>query len=274
MGEPGQKPIEYKKRWAVRVSAVIAAVSVGAVGLVDQGVASDVALAKPAAYTSVDGAAPSQEASETCSPKKIVVLGSSTAAGQGANPSSESWVSLFAKDHPNDEIINLAASGETTYDALPDGSQPPPGRPSPDRAHNLSEALRYRPDAIIFAYSSNDEFKRFSLEETKANYLKIQEAAEEEGIPVFFTTPQPRVFSEQQTNELKELKDWIQSQFPDNSIDFWSGVANPDGTPKPEDYTPDLVHVNNTGHRIHRQEFASSHILEKVCESASSRAQH
>jgi lysophospholipase L1-like esterase len=56
---------------------------------------------------------------------RVVVLGSSTSVGVGASPIDSSWVSryiVYLKSlNPQNEVINLAKSGYTTYHLLPDG---------------------------------------------------------------------------------------------------------------------------------------------------------
>src|SRR2546430_13957865 len=77
--------------------------------------------------------------------KRAVVIGSSTAAGLGASPLDSSWVSRFNHYYKYqlgtvDTTYNLAVSGTTCYQGMPDSYVPPAGRPVPDPAHNVSRA--------------------------------------------------------------------------------------------------------------------------------------
>src|SRR5437016_3338037 len=89
-----------------------------------------------------------QDAGNPISKIKIVtVLGSSTAAGTGANPIDSSWVNKLIKqltdDHRNVNVINLAKGGFTTYNVLPSGYK------SSDTARNITKALSYNPNLVI-----------------------------------------------------------------------------------------------------------------------------
>ena len=90
----------------------------------------------------------------------IVVIGSSTAAGAGANPSSMAWVNRYRdfldSINPGNDVINLALGGYNTYRLMPSNFVPPINRPVPDTARNITKAISLNPDAIIVNLPSND----------------------------------------------------------------------------------------------------------------------
>ncbi|MBK8969075.1 MAG: SGNH/GDSL hydrolase family protein [Lewinellaceae bacterium] len=70
-------------------------------------------------------------------PVRIAVIGSSTAAGQGAEPPEKAWVNRYRAYlkslHPDNDVINLGLGGLQTFQLLPTGfAVPPNGRfPTP-----------------------------------------------------------------------------------------------------------------------------------------------
>ena len=129
-------------------------------------------------------------------PLKIVVLGSSTAAGTGPENIKNSWVNRYRSylqnlNH-NNVVINLAVGGYTTYHLLPTDTTAIPDRPKADTAHNITAALIYKPDIIIINLPSNDAAYGYSAKGQIDNYKKICNPAYIQNIPVYVTTPQGR----------------------------------------------------------------------------------
>src|SRR5436305_14995707 len=97
--------------------------------------------------------------------KKIVILGSSTAAGNGASTYDSSWARrLYFEFNKNTSdgvdtiIVNLAYPGFVTYQAMPTDFVLPANRVScpQDTARNVTTALSLSTDIIIIRISSND----------------------------------------------------------------------------------------------------------------------
>ena len=201
---------------------------------------------------------------------KIVVLGSSTAFGNGASIYDSSWVGRFTayvkRRNTLNEVINLGIPGFTTYQNLrPDGYIPPPGRPSPSAGFNITAAIAATPDAIIINMPSNDAFNNYSLSEQQANFEATMALADAANIPVWVTTSQPRNnITTGQTQNLVQLRDWINTRFGDKAVDFWNGIANPDGTIV-STYGFDNVHVNDAGHKLLFGRVAAETILDSLC---------
>lgn len=207
-----------------------------------------------------------------CSPNKLAVLGSSTAAGTGASPVSNSWVNRYEsyiKDlNSNNSVINLAKSGYSTYQILPADSPRPEGRPVSDTTRNITTAIVEDPDAIIVNMASNDVAAGFGMEEIKANYEALYDAANEAGIPLWFTTTQPRNLDQAGRDKLLALKNWIEATYEERSLDFWSVIANTDSTLNVAYGSGDGIHLNNAGHQKLYNRVADSTILGDICKEA------
>jgi lysophospholipase L1-like esterase len=203
---------------------------------------------------------------------KIVVLGSSTAYGSGASPIDSSWVNKFKayvlSKNAQSTVINLATLGLTTYHVLcPTGFVPPPNRPFPvDVDRNITKALTYNPDAIIINLPTNDIALGVPQQESKDNYERTMALADSARIPVWVTTTQPRnTLSPQERIYLMEFRDWTYQRFGPRAIDFWSDVANADGTINTFYSAGDNVHVNNNGHSLYYTRTINERILDSLC---------
>lgn len=184
---------------------------------------------------------------------KIVVLGSSTAFGTGPSHPDSAWVNRYRtyvqNIWPGSEVINLAKGGYKTYHILPDDFSPPTDRPFPDTLRNITKALSYNPTAIIINLPSNDATAGYSVKEQLANYELIISLTSEPGIPVWVATTQPRNLSDAGRQNLMDMRDSTFARF-ENSIDFWTGLAENNGNIKPEYNSGDNVHLNDAAHKI------------------------
>lgn len=184
--------------------------------------------------------------------KKVVVLGSSTAAGAGATHYANGWAGLYERYlkslNENNAVINLAVPGYTTYQELPTGATMVSGRPGVDNNHNITAAILKNPDAIIVNLPTNDIVSGYHLVETEANLVVISSEANKAGIPIWITTSQPRNLDPTKRTSLAILSVWIKSTYGPHAIDFWSVIANMDGTINPIYCCGDGIHLNNFGH--------------------------
>ncbi len=203
-------------------------------------------------------------------PYKIVVLGSSTAYGTGATPADSSWVNKFTnyalRRNVNSVIYNFGIPGFTTYEALlPTGFTPPEGRPAGVDGFNITSALALQPDAIIINLPSNDALNNYPVKEQQTNYERAVLLANAANVPVWIATTQPRNnFTSAQTSNLTQMRDWIISRFGVKSVDFWTTIANADGTIN-NTYNYDGTHVNNAGHQIFYTRMKAEGILDSIC---------
>ncbi|MBV6640611.1 MAG: hypothetical protein KI791_07835, partial [Cyclobacteriaceae bacterium] len=181
----------------------------------------------------------------------IIVLGSSTAAGTGAS-TENGWVWQFDEylsgfDIPY-TLTNLSVSGYNSYHFIPSGYAPP-GRPNPDLTRNITHALALDPDIIVVNLPSNDVANGFSAQETYNNFHIIDSIATAQGVSVFFTTTQPRNFSNLSTRqELKIKADTILSRYGSKAISLYDELADPNFRIKSIYHSGDGIHLNDLGH--------------------------
>jgi lysophospholipase L1-like esterase len=186
--------------------------------------------------------------------QRIVVLGSSTAAGYGLENPDSSWVNRYRtflqKSNPEIEVINLAKGGYTTYELMPSDYVTPESRPRPDSARNITRALALSPTAIIINLPSNDAAVGVPVNTQLANYDTILARTAALEIPVWITTTQPRNLPEDGRQNLMAMRDSTLIRFGDKAIDFWSDLADEQGLITPIYDSGDGVHFNATGHQL------------------------
>jgi lysophospholipase L1-like esterase len=183
----------------------------------------------------------------------IVVLGSSTAAGTGASTPDSSWVGRFRSYVKHEDstasVINLAVGGYTTYDIMPTGFTPPAGRPTPKVTHNVTYGLTFKPRVIIINLPSNDVAYGYSIAEQLANYDTIMSRIPP-SVTVWVSTTQPRNLDATGRANLIAMRDSTFARFTTHALDFWTTLANTDGSINPVYGAGDGIHLNNAGHRI------------------------
>src|SRR5215203_1745173 len=193
--------------------------------------------------------------------KKVVILGSSTAAGTGASSYDSSWAGKlqlsFRKNitagDPDTIVINLAVGGYVTYYAMPTGYVPPAGRPAPDGEHNVTKALSFSPDIVFINFPTNDIGSGYSKNEFLNNLRFLSQQISSVGVKAYVATTQPRSqFDFSMRQALRECVDSVNNSFGANAINFWDDLATNDGqfNLRPEVNSGDGVHANNLGHRL------------------------
>lgn len=199
---------------------------------------------------------------------KIVVLGSSTAAGSGPSTSDSAWVNRYRNHlqsiNPGNEVVNLAVGGYNTYRIMPTGFVPPASRPNPNPAKNITAALAESPDAIIVNMPSNDVAANYTYTEQMFNLDTIVQIANAASVPIWICTTQPRNFSAAQAQLQWDLKDSILAIFSPFAIDFWSVLALPNYLPDPIYDSGDGVHLNDAGHAIMEDRVIATGILQYI----------
>lgn len=188
---------------------------------------------------------------------KIVVLGSSTAAGAGPSSNTNAWVWLYTdylkQQDTRFDITNLAVGGYTTFDVLPTGTAIPGGvNETIDTARNITKAISLNADGIIVNMPSNDSNMGYSVTMQMDNFNLLNTTAQANNIPIWFCNVQPRNFaigSSQMTTQLQMVTQ-IPTAFPTKTIDFWTTLANADGTVNSLYNSGDGIHLNDAGHQI------------------------
>jgi lysophospholipase L1-like esterase len=187
-------------------------------------------------------------------PKKLVVLGSSTAAGGGPRDPSDAYVPRYraylARQFPDFELINLAVGGQTTYHVQPTGFVPPPNRPAPASGHNISRALALGPDAIVINLPSNDTAADIPAAEQLDNLERVVKLANDAHVKLWLTSTQPRNFSAAQIRVQRQLRELILSRYSPRALDFWTPFAAADGTIRADFDAGDGVHLNAAAHSV------------------------
>jgi acyl-CoA thioesterase-1 len=201
--------------------------------------------------------------------EKIIVLGSSTAAGMGASIRDSAWVNrLQAKligDHKKVKVINLACGAYTTYQILPSNSVIIAQKPVPDTARNITKALSFKPSLVLINMPSNDIATGYSDDEILDNYKSITAILDIEHIPYILTGTQPRNFlSEQQRLRLKTLNSKLQLLYNNSLNDYLEDLSTTTWGIRDEYSAGDGIHLNNKGHYIIYQSFANHQIFKKV----------
>ena len=189
-------------------------------------------------------------------PVTVAVLGSSTAAGGGAGHRDSAWVARvrahYARTDGRVALLNLARSGYTTFKVLPTGTPTPPGMPTVDTVHNVTAALRLRPDAILVNLPSNDRAYGISIAQQIANFRAIVDAAAAEGVPVWLTTAQPRNLADAvKRRDQRLLGDSLRAAFgADRIVEAYAGFDAPGDSLRRDLDSGDGVHLNAAGHRL------------------------
>jgi lysophospholipase L1-like esterase len=210
-------------------------------------------------------------ASYTFAGIKIVVLGSSTAAGSGPVNISNSWVNRYSTYlrslNAANTVVNLAKGGTVTFQAMPTDYVPPTGITYlSDSLHNITKALSLSPNAIIINFPSNDVSNGISIDQQIANYNVMIAKAKEVNVPVWICTSQPVNYGTSQTSrdKIKALKERIQAEYKDMSIDFYTGLCDNAGKILTQYDSGDGLHLNDDAHAILYQRVKEANIFTKI----------
>ncbi len=189
---------------------------------------------------------------------RIVVLGSSTAAGTGPSDQNDAWVPKYNKYltemDTRYELINLALGGFATYNILPTGTTIPAGvNRTIDTQRNITKALELDPTGIIINMPSNDANSGYPVVDQLNNYSLISAAAAADDVLLWVTTPQPRDFGSNTTkvNIQLDMITETYNVFGEKAIDFWTGFPVADNNDiLPQYDSGDGIHMNAAAHQI------------------------
>lgn len=182
-----------------------------------------------------------------------VVLGSSTAAGVGVAP-GEGWVALLsdAARPRGVTITNLARSGLISTQALPTGTAPPTGFPTPDPTVNIDAALVRRPTLVLLAFPTNDTVAGMTAAQTLDAWTTIaRSATTRAGSTTMVLSTQPRGgLSAAQQSTLAEIDQRAAALFGGCFVALHDALAAPDGSIAPQFSAGDGTHLNREGHAL------------------------
>ena len=187
---------------------------------------------------------------------KLTVIGSSTAAGEGASSSAKSWVGLLARSLddavvPTFNSSNLAVGGYTTVELLPgsnaDGS--------------IDDAISGRPNLILVSLAGSNDLSAGTSQSTFLSRLtSMRDTAQAAGVPVFFVSTAPKDLSD---SERRALRDWATAMsttfatcwVPERAtaygpcfIDIFAPLANASLGVASAYSAGDGIHLNDAGH--------------------------
>lgn len=178
-----------------------------------------------------------------------VVMGSSTAAGTGA-PAGKGWVAQLAGNYAarGVQVANIAQGGTVTYEGLSASAAPVAGRPAPNPAVNIDQALARKPVLLIVSYPTNDTALGYGVDETVNNLLAIRSQALAAGVPVVVTSTQPRNLTDTQLANLRAIDTRLAASVGACFVEVRAALAGADGKLAPEYDSGDGVHPNGAGH--------------------------
>lgn len=208
-------------------------------------------------------------------PKKIAVIGSSTAYGHFSlngvqlYPRDSAWTfklkAFYKEAGIIDTLYNLAASGNGPYHGMPSSYTPPPGRSHPYYPFNITRAMQYhpKPSVLIVSYPTN-QYDYLSKAEIIHCLQTIKDSANSVGMLCYISTSQPRDnFSPAERIKLKQISDTIMHVFGPWAIDFFTELADTSTglKIKPEYSLGDGVHLNPAGHEVLKQKVIAKNIF-------------
>lgn len=163
------------------------------------------------------------------------------------------------------QVINIATLGLTSYNVSPSGTiVPAPFFVDPER--NITKALSFNPDVIILNLPSNDVARGIPTNTIKQNFLAITNTSNAQNIPIWVSTTQPRDGLSPAGRILQmQLRDRINLTYGSKSIDFWTSIANHDGTINSFYSFGDGVHLNNAGHHTLFTRIVAEKIWDTIC---------
>ena len=200
-------------------------------------------------------AAPAPPTAPVVVPGTWVVLGSSSAAGVGAS-SGQGWASQLQQAVQARQVVlqNIARGGTLSYQALATGSTPPAGRPAPDAEVNITRALQFAPKLVLLSFPTNDTAAGYSADETAANLLALQRAAQAAGAAALVLGVQPRDgLNSGQRTVLADVDQRLAAQAGPCFVALFAALADGNGNIAAAYAAGDGIHLNDAGHRVVRE---------------------
>lgn len=186
--------------------------------------------------------------------KIVVILGSSTAYGNGATCSDSNWVNRLKKQSIIDKhrlnFINLSVPGYCTFEAMPNGFSLS-GRTLPDTKKNVTMAIEDHPDLVLINFPTNDIAHDYTDTEILNNYAIMTGLLKAAKVPYILFGTQPRDFADsKQRLRLKTLNDKLKGVYGLNYDDYLDELSTATYMIRSEYNSGDGVHLNNKGHKL------------------------
>jgi lysophospholipase L1-like esterase len=184
------------------------------------------------------------------------VIGSSTAAGEGASDESLGWVSLLADALEESAMVpfetrNLAVGGYASEQLMADSGA----------SGNIADAIEGGPDLVLVALAGSNDLGAGVSEATFLTRMRaLRDVAREADIPVFFLSTAPKDLSQSERLALRDWASsmadefepcWVPSQPAEYSpcfIDVFGPLANDELGIQSEFGSGDGIHLNDAGH--------------------------
>jgi hypothetical protein len=195
----------------------------------------------------------------TSSAQVLGIIGSSTAAGEGATTFDSSWVARTVLYYRNlgelTSYHDIAISGTTTWTGMPSSFVPPTGNPqppSPDPTANVTRILQLGSNVVVVGYPTNDIVFGYTLTQYLSNLRTIYDSVLKAGKVCYITTTQPRNDIPANVRQVLLVgRDSILNEFPQRSLNFWDPVVDPATLGILTQYSAgDGIHLNNAGHAV------------------------
>lgn len=184
---------------------------------------------------------------------RVVLIGSSSAAGAGASADSRSYAgrlaSWLAQYAPGSCIQDLAVGGYTTYQLRPSDMGREAGHPGVDSARNVDAALSLSPSLLIIHLPSNDVAAGYPLASSLRNIEAMLDRARSRGVAVAVVGPHPRGFTGGRKDSLARWAAILDTLSRAERIVVWDSLSRDSQSLRPG-VRADGVHFNDSGHAI------------------------
>lgn len=180
-----------------------------------------------------------------------VILGSSSAAGAGAQGYAFSWAGIYTNNQQliGNSVQNIARGGDTTYHALPDYCVVSDSRPQPAFEHSVSKIFELKPRLVVISYPSNDAALGWSAAESVSNILLMRAKLSEQGIASIVIGAQPRTLDANKLAQLRRFNDDLRHFVAGCFVDVYANLEL-GGILNPRYDSGDGVHLNRDGHLL------------------------
>ncbi|MEY4545002.1 MAG: hypothetical protein RL685_1197 [Pseudomonadota bacterium] len=186
----------------------------------------------------------------------LAIIGSSTAAGEGASSASYAWVELLAgslRGVSAFSVSNFAVGGYTSVELLP----------ASRKSGNIEEAILDQPDLILVALAGSNDLAAGTSSATFLERLTtLRDTARAAGIPTFFMSTAPKDISQSERVSLADWASVMQGNFqscwvPGDDgvhspcfVDLFSALASSSLGLLPQYSSGDGIHLNDAGHSV------------------------